>query len=495
MESVDSVYTILYAEDDPNIRLPFQEFLQKKCSKLYIAQDGEEAWELYNKHTPDLIIADIRMPIINGLELIEKIRKSNKNPKVILLSAHSDMEYFLQAIDLDVDKYILKPVRLRILDREIKKLFTLLRNEEKLQTQQRYIEMVLNAQSSMVILNTHSKALIANQTFLDFVSVDSVEQFIAKYDSIAELFEEQSGYFYPSSKEAWIEQVLAYEVEEHGVPEVIIKGEVFLLSINPLGERDEYIISLSNITNLVKQRQMLISQSRHAVMGEMLGMISHQWRQPLNTIALMAYNLYALKEQIAEDPEKTRSIYDDIQREVQYLSKTIDDFRLFFKDSGQSIQKQLKSFIERAIQILRFALAKHNIIIHIDIDDKYIYEGPENQLEHVFVNLIHNSLDAALEREIPNPAVWISASENERFFKILVKDNAGGIPPEILEYIFDTNFTSKGESGTGLGLHMCKLIIEEQMKGIIAVQNAEEGALFEISLPKSGANRKSSETS
>ncbi|MCV6607956.1 MAG: ABC transporter substrate-binding protein [Campylobacterales bacterium] len=231
-----------------------------------------------------------------------------------------------------------------------------------------------------------------------------------------------------------------------------------------------------------QREQILIQQSKMAAMGEMMESIAHQWRQPLNGISLEKdliveqYQQGFLNDQVIEDYSvKTSQL-------LRYMSKTIDDFRDFFKTSKEKVEFNVCKSIRESSGIIK-AKIKNNFIEFVEKDCKHdIYiKGYPNEFKQAIVNIISNGVDVILEKEIKNGKITLGIEIDDEFVAITIQDNGGGIPSDILKKVFDPYFTTKFQSqGTGLGLFMAKSIIEKNMDGLLTAENKDDGALFKI---------------
>ncbi len=245
--------------------------------------------------------------------------------------------------------------------------------------------------------------------------------------------------------------------------------------------REETAERLRAMESLREKEQMLIQQSRQAAMGEMIGNIAHQWRQPLNTLGLMIQQLllyYDLGEFSREFLEKNVGNSMEL---IQHMSKTIDDFRNYFRPDREKIDFKVIEAIENSLSLLEGSLQTPQISIELVTKDDPVICGYQNEFSQVLLNILINARDALMEREIDDPRVTITIFSEGRCAVVTVADNAGGIPHEIMGKIFDPYFTTKGpQQGTGVGLFMSKAIIEKNMGGRLAVRNIANGAEFRI---------------
>ncbi len=233
-----------------------------------------------------------------------------------------------------------------------------------------------------------------------------------------------------------------------------------------------------------RQEALLIHQSRSAAMGEMIGAIAHQWRQPLNALSLVLQNLNLRHGLEKLDDEFMNASMEKSTRLIQKMSSTIDDFRDFFKPNKHVERFNIKQVIRTTTDLLDAQLKNHNISLIIQGDENLNIVGLEGEFSQVLLNLISNAKDILVERQISQPTITVTmTSQDQQNFIVTVKDNAGGIPEAIFDKIYDPYFTTKDEGkGTGIGLYMSKIIIENNMGGKLRAFNDDEGANFVIHL-------------
>jgi len=215
-------------------------------------------------------------------------------------------------------------------------------------------------------------------------------------------------------------------------------------------------------------------------MGEMMSMIAHQWRQPLSAISATSANL-ALKAKLGTlDNKTTEELSKKISQLAQHLSTTIDDFRNFFRPNKELVETNFTELVKSVFVIMEPSIERKKIELHQELKSSESFMTYPNEVKQVILNLLKNAEDVLMEKKIEHPRISIESEANV----LRVKDNAGGVPEEIIEKIFDPYFSTKGKKdGTGLGLYMSKTIIEEHCEGKLRVYNDAYGAVFEIELP------------
>lgn len=234
---------------------------------------------------------------------------------------------------------------------------------------------------------------------------------------------------------------------------------------------------------LVKKDALILAQSRQAAMGEMISMIAHQWRQPLSTITLQISNLKINSLLGKQTVEETNDALEHISSTIIYLSETIDDFQSFFKPNKQQELKNICELVERGTNFAKPRLNVANIeLVYLCDKEIHILTYP-NEFAQVIINIINNAIDVLLEREIKAPTIKVTIVQNSQNIQIAISDNGGGIDLENSSKIFEPYFSTKGKNGTGLGLYMSKMIIENELGGLLQVQNNEEGAEFVLTIP------------
>jgi|GEM_PF-1094457 len=226
----------------------------------------------------------------------------------------------------------------------------------------------------------------------------------------------------------------------------------------------------------IKQLEILQQQSKMAQMGEMIGSIAHQWRQPLNELGINIQNLKYDYKNSKVDEAFIHSFIVRNKQTIEFMSKTIDDFRNFFRVDKAKEYFSTQKVIENTVAMQSAQLKNFNIFLTIEGDDFEIY-GFKNEFQQVILNIVNNAKDAFIENQIKKPSISIILKDKT----VIIKDNAGGIDDEIIDRIFEPYFTTKEQGkGTGMGLYMSSMIIEDNMGGELTISNQNGGAVFTI---------------
>jgi PAS domain S-box-containing protein len=361
--------------------------------------------------------------------------------------------------------------------------------------------IIENAPVNIFWKNVDGAYIGSNKRFLELINLKNKEELIGKKDSDLNFLESEvfvnDDKLIISTKKAkldYIEQVTTKEnitkiVNTAKVPLMNEKGNV----IGILAITQDITEQLNNINQLKEQEKLIIQQSRLASMGKMIANIAHQWRQPLSIISTLATGIKLEKELAISNEQSEIDSLDMINQNAQYLSKTIDDFRNFFKKSNYMNIIFTNDLFDKTLKLISPRLKNKNIEIIMNNENIEI-ETYENELVQIYINIINNAIDAFEDfKEVDyTKYIFIEIKKRDANLEIKIKDNAGGIEDEIINRIFEPYFTTKDEKqGTGLGLFMCNEIVTKHLKGDIQALSSTfsyegkeyKGTTFKITLP------------
>ena len=357
-------------------------------------------------------------------------------------------------------------------------------NEKRILQQKEELETIFKSvRDGIAIINFETKFVSFNDTFIELMGYTR-EELLTK--TCRELTVEEDREKNDYSIKYAIENGYIENIEKRCITK---DGKVFTVNmgVSLLPDKQRLLLTLKDMTSI----KLLQEQAKLVSMGEMIGNIAHQWRQPLSVISLGATGLKLQKEYNVLSDEQFVEICDNINNNAQYLSKTIDDFKDFVKGEREIVKFKLRDTIESFLNLVDGTIKNNNITIIQDIQEDIIINSYPNELIQCFINIFNNAKDAL--KDIDDDSYYfISASIENNEIIIVFKDNAGGIDKNILPNIFDPYFTTKHKSqGTGLGLSMTYNLITSGMKGTIEAHNVTykynekkyTGAAFKIILP------------
>ena len=363
---------LLYVEDNQDTRELTNLLLNDFFDSIILSKNGEDGYEKFIQNDIDIVITDIHMPYLNGLDMAQKIKQINPDIPILIFSANNDTDYFIQAIKIDIDGYLIKPINLTQFQQSLSKCI----NAIKLQK-----------------------------------------------------------------------------------------------------ENEEYKISLEQkvqkqIEILRKKDEVLLHQSKFAAMGEMIDIIAHQWKQPLNAITMSSSILHEdIKQNLEISKSEFQECYDTINYQVDYLTTTLDEFRAFFRPNISKKKLNLDKIVKSSLLLLKDELLKNQVDVKVICDKDLFIEINENDIKQLIINIVSNAKDAIVKSDIASKdrKIIIDCSKIENKTIIKIKNNGDKIDQNIINDIFKMNFTTKSEDGgTGIGLYMCWLICEKYMATIEA---------------------------
>lgn len=505
---------ILIVEDSKTINNTLNKALSSKDRVVQQAFTLKDAYKSIAEEKFDFIILDLHLPDGDGDEFIKTLPIINR-PKIIVLTVDFEKQLREELFHLGILDYIVKDKNILLSIKDIIAILNRFENNTQgnvlvvddskfickqitsiLMPRNYTVDTAYTANDGLDMIDLNDYDIIILDIELpDINGVEVLENIKSNPDRFMTPIIVLSGNHDPEL----IRNILKLGANDFVRKPYII--EEFLLKIDMLIDnvrKEKKIISQDKkLSDFVKTLQMkidtevkknqehqlaLFAQSRHAQMGEMISMIAHQWRQPLNALSIHTqlvidrYKHKKLTDQLVEKFEQ-QSL-----KKIQYMSKTIDTFRDFFKKDSHKVTYNIFNMLNDTLQIIESTLKHDKITLNINCDKDIILDGYPKELSQALLNIINNAKDAFNINNIENRIINIDII-NDKDIMIRLEDNAGGIPDDIILDIFQPYFSTKLEkNGTGLGLYMTKMIIEEKCNGKISVTSKNETTTFIINL-------------
>jgi signal transduction histidine kinase len=386
--------------------------------------------------------------------------------------------------------------QIRELEESLKKKNFSLSNSVK------YMRAILDLQSTIVFVLDHDEVIDGSQSFLylfNYATTDEMQKdFLEAYrieDGIKhpcpELLEEKEWVVYLLKNAGSTFRVKLLKDDIEYIFEILARNMLYRSGVPDKDylENNYTVVSLNDITDLIlemeKSREkdfMLMRQSKFATLGEMLANIAHQWRQPLNSLGIIIQNLQRKFDKGQMTPElMSKSTKKELEL-LENMANTVSDFTNFFKPNKAKQVFYLSDSIKKALSILDSSLEKNNIEVILENKNDCKCYAYENELIQALINIFQNSRDAIIEKECKEKKITIEISCKGAMATCSIEDSAGGIDHSIISSIFKPYFTTKSD-GTGIGLYMTKMILEDSLQGTISVKNNKKGACFTIMFP------------
>jgi DNA-binding response OmpR family regulator len=502
---------ILIIEDSKTINNIIKKELEKLNFQISQAFRLSEAKQFLSSDNYELIILDLHLPDGEGSELIANIQ-SLSDTKVVILTSSQDEDLREELFQYGILDYIIKDANLLYSISEIVKVIHSIEtthNEHILIIDDsrficKQVKTILeprNYKTSYALCakdgikelqNSNYNLLILDMELPDMHGIEvlkTIRQDIRFRDLPIMVL---SGTTTPE---------IVREVLKNGANDILKKPfvfEEFILKVDLwidyfkkeqlLQEKNHELKFINdNLEKLIyeeveqnrKKDKIMFQQSRQAQMGEMIAMIAHQWRQPLNVISTASTVIQSRAEKEKLDKESSKKLTDKIFDNLEYLSSTINDFRDFFKPEKKMQITNFDLIVQKSLNLAKTSLEANHIKLSVIKDSTQEFLSYENELVQVILNILKNAEDVLIHKKIHKPYITITIQGKS----VEIQDNGGGIDKKILDRIFDPYFSTKLErEGTGLGLYMSKIIVQEHCKGDLHVQNKHNGALFCINL-------------
>ena len=478
---------------------------QKELDKVYNL-DNQKRWQTDDTIPSDSIVTEVsKYGITIGIAHTEGARSGQYAQKMSEIQNRLNQQRNTIALVIVLATIVLLAFTVLFSD-YIKKIFAEFNRKEERKNRQikslkeRYELAVIASNDGLWDTNFQTKRTFFSKKWLDMLGYERAD--VKSYDDWLSII-------HPEDVHRVIEDIRAHTSEkdkEHLVCEyrlrkkngdyiwVLGRGKAFVdkdgnpirlsmmsMDIDEKKQADKKLKALveKELAKNERKRRMLIQQNKMAAMGEMIGAIAHQWRQPLNNISLILHFIRDNAKDKVFVEEKMDDFVNRAKAQIEYMSNTIDDFRDFYRIDKIKEFFSVKEAIKITTEIEKAHLKNHAIEIRITGDDMHIL-GYKSEFEHVILNLINNAADTINQRGVLYGKIEIILTKG----MITVKDNAGGIDDAIKDRIFEPYFTTKEQGeGTGIGLYMAKVIIEKNMGGRLCVRNGSKGAEFTIIFP------------
>ncbi|WP_345993171.1 response regulator [Sulfurimonas sp. HSL-1716] len=515
--------TALLVEDNDSIREQTLKILKRTPFKeIYTAKDGEEGLNLYYKYQPDIVLSDHYIPKMNGLDMSEKIKEDNQDIPIILITAAEQVNILERAINIGIDGYIFKPVRVKKLLHLIDKLSKRALLHKHLKNQHKLLEEykgAIDASASVTKTDPTGVITYVNDSFC-YMSGYEKEELIGKRhnivkhpDTSVEIYKNMWGTI--TNKQVWKGRIKNLK-KNH---EVYYEYAVIVPILDEDDEIVEYIALTQDITDLYLHEQYLkerineeinkntkllkereeehIREEKFSTIGKMAAGITHEINTPLTYIKGNLEIMFQDIASLSDDIKQKAYLQDDIKtilNGVNRIASIVESMREMASKSTElpkptnvysCLMTALTLSSNKAKQISKIYVQDELFTLDLN-KNRYTFNAvlQKQRIEQLFIIIINNALDALnVIEDFDSRALMITLYEQDEYIVVKFKDTGGGISEEILPKIFDPFQSNKEEGGIGIGLNVAKRIIDDH-GGKIIPSNWENGAIFEVYLPK-----------
>jgi signal transduction histidine kinase len=462
-----------------------------------MAHNAKDAFKILKKENISLLILDMELPDMHGLELMDKIRSLGliADLQILAISGSANPSIVRQALKGGASDFLRKPFMyeefmLKIdsrIEASIDRM-TIKKQKQQIEDNLKSFEVLVNATIDAMFIFENHICTDVNLEALKLLGCKKKEQLRGK--NIKEIFKD----IIVENQNALLDDTTDYDFEDIMISKDQKQYNVQIKEKNvKMSNKNLKIIAVMDITKIKQNEKILSHQAKMASMGEMIGNIAHQWRQPLTAISVAAGGIKLNYEFDIATKEETLKELDNIVENTQFLSSTIESFQNFLKEDKIVENFSIEPTVKKTLAIISANLVSNNITIIKNYKQQIKVNGIQNELVQVFLNIINNATDILKtfkDKDIEKYIIIdVDKLDDERGI-ISIQDSAGGIPDDIINKIFEPYFTTKHQSqGTGLGLYMTHQIVTK-MGGTITVANQKfkynnkefVGAKFDIVL-------------
>ena len=514
--------SILFVEDDENIRTEISKYL-KEChfKNVYLANNGQNGIDIYKKNKPDIVLTDLRMPVLDGLDMSKEIKSINEDTPIILITSLFEKEITEAAVDIGIDAYLFKPIsttRLGILlDKYIRKII----QKKKFLNEHQLLEEYKGAiDASAAVTKTDGEGIITyvNDSFCKMSGYTQQELIGQKHsvvkhpDNTNEIYLDMWKMI--TNKKVWKGRIK--NLKKNG--DTYYDYSVIVPIVNKDDGIEEYIALRQDITDLYYQEEYLktrvkeevdknlqlhkekeealLLEEKFSTIGKMAAGITHEINTPLTYIRgnleMMIDDIEGLDEGIKQKAyleEDSKTLLDGVNR----IASIVESMREMASQTKEISEEH--NLYALLITALTLSYNKAKLISNIKLQDELFNIGADKnkyhfnasvqkqRIEQVFIIIINNALDVLkLKGDFDSRVLEINLEKIDNNILITFKDNAGGIDEDMLPKIFDPFQSNKEEGGMGIGLNVANRIIKDHSGKIIAL-NINEGAVFKVYIP------------
>lgn len=493
--------SILLVDDEESIRNMMRMTLELDGYRVYTAEDGPTALDIFRKENPDVVLLDVRMPGMDGIEVLKRIKDMDADAEVIIISGHGDMDMAVECLRYDASNFLTKPVGEQLLSLSLKRSLERIAMKQKIRQYTRNLETLVREANVELerayqfrenIIENSPDAIVCIRKGGAIIIFNSAAEKLLGYKKSAVIGKMNITELYPPGDAKKVMKDI--RCKDFGGPGIIQKREAML--VDKSGERIPVYISaailyedgleagsvgiFTDLREKHKLERQLLRSEKLSSLGKLSAGIAHEINQPLTGVLTFAHLL--LKK--FKDDEQTRKDLEIIVRETTRIRGIVQGILDFAREMPmQKKPRKIEEVLDQTLEII----VRQQRFFGIDLVKEYAPDVPEividsNLMEQVFMNIILNALDAMHG----SGRLAVRTRRDNEFVEIGFQDSGMGMPEEIIDKIFDPFFTTKDSTegmGMGLGLAVSYGIIKNHNGDIIVQSELGKGTNFTIRLP------------
>jgi len=501
---------ILLVDDEEIIIKLLSMSLRSDGYEIVTALSGEQGLEVFESESPDIVVTDIKMPGMDGLELLKKIKEIDPEKEVIIVTGHGDIDSTIAALQLGASDFINKPVRDEALAIALDRAKAKILIREKLEEYTENLEFKITEATEEIRRKSNFQRLLIKSSNDAIVAFNHDWKVVVYNPEAARIFGEpardvRNKMYIDDLYTPQIAQIFKNQAKDENLQNTLPWRENILntkdgrkipvrYTSNVLHEKGEFVGTVSFFQDLTEIKQLekeLVQSERLAAVGQTVSGLAHYVKNIL--IGLQGGSYVVDVGMAKNDMDKLKTGWKTIKRNIKRVGDLTQDLLTYSKEREPELEAcQPNSIVSEVVDLVKDVAASSGVLISNELDDGIgeVLADPQT-IHRSLLNLINNSIDACLEDEdtSKNHEVKIKTYVGEdNFFCIEVEDNGCGMDENTQKQLFDPMFSSKGGKGTGLGLLVTGKLIEEH-KGMIDIKSSKGvGSSFTIKLPYEKAN-------
>ena len=494
---------LLLIDDEEGVRKIFSISLRREGYEVFTAATGKEGLEVFDREKPPIVITDLKMPGMDGLEVLKRIKEKTPDAEVIILTGHGDMESAILALQADASDFITKPVKDEALTIALKRAENRV-NQRKLKEYATDLESMVQAATEEIIRRREFEGRLIQSSIDGIIATDEEGKIIIFNRTAEQIF----GYsrnevvnrigvndLYPPEIAAEVRNNLFCQLPLDAPTawkevEITDKqgGKVpVLFSGNVICQNGEVIGGVSffhDLRQLKKLEEDLIQSERMAAIGQTVAGLAHYIK---NILIGLKSGVYVSNRALERDNvERFKAGWQMLQNNVERISELVRDLLFYSKEREPEYQPASPNQIaEDILHLMEEKAREHGIRLVQDFDPSIeLVQIDPKGIHHALINLVSNAIDACIEKNGDDGQVKITSRQEDNLLILEVSDNGVGMSDEVKDQLFTALFSTKGGRGTGFGLLMTQKIVEEHNGSIVVESEMGKGSTFTITLPK-----------
>jgi len=496
---------LLVIDDEASTRDLLKMSLESDGYTVFVAEDGSKGLEIFARENPPVVLTDIKMPGMDGIEVLRKVKEQSPDTEVIVITGHGEMNLAIQALHLEASDFINKPISDEGLAVALRRAEEKIWLREKLKEYTEDLERVIQETNKELvkrhelehnIIQTSMDGIIANDRQGKIIIFNEGAERIYGYTREEALSKIHVTQLYPEGQAKQIKKMIYGD--EYGGPGRLINysvevltqtGELvpILLSATIIDEKGEEVATVGHFKDMREIKRLedeLLTSERMATVGQTTAGIAHGVKNILHGMKLGAFMIDTGFDK--DKPESLRKGWNLVRKNINRVSKMTKEMLSLASTAPPAFEVcSLNDIVEEVCESLAEEISRREISLVLELDPSLpqVTVDPDG-IHTCLLNLVTNAIEAFPEDSSGGQVTVSSRDEGEAGVHLQVRDSGEGMSEELLERVLENLFTTKGARGTGLGLAITQKIVHEHGGAIQVESEPKKGSCFTIILPE-----------